>query len=67
MDLFIPSRIPSFSKNKYILVDYCSFTWVIFPKHKDDVCHEFVIFFKRTQNKKSSSIITIKSDHREKI
>src|SRR3954465_14618795 len=66
MDLFGPSRIASINKNRYVFVivdDYSRYTWVIFLKHKNEAYHEFTVFCKRVQNQKSTTIITIRSDH----
>src|SRR5436189_4841333 len=66
MDLFGPSRIASINKNRYVFViidDYFRYTWVIFLKHKNVEYHEFTVFCKRVQNQKSTTIITIRSDH----
>src|SRR5205809_1176197 len=66
MDLFGPSRIASINKNRYVFVivdDYSRNIWVIFLNNKNEAYHEFTVFCKRIQNQKSTTIITIKSDH----
>ena len=66
IDLFGPSRVASLNGSRYAFVlvdDYSRFTWVIFLKHKNDAFNEFSIFCKRIQNQKSTSIISIRSDH----
>src|SRR5436190_7549133 len=63
MDLFGPNRIPSISKNRYVFVivdDFSKYTWVLFLKHKNEAYHEFVVFCKKIQNKKSITTITIR-------
>ena len=64
--LFGPSRVASLNGSRYAFVlvdDYSRFTWVIFLKHKNDAFNEFSIFCKEIQNQKSTSIISIRSDH----
>jgi hypothetical protein len=66
IDLFGPSRIASLNGSKYVLVivdDYSRFTWTYFLKHKNDAFSEFTSFCKLIQNQKSTSIISIRSDH----
>jgi GAG-pre-integrase domain len=68
LDLFGPITIPSISRKKFVLVivdDYSRFTWVIFLVSKDETFEQFVNFCYRVENKKSSKIGTIQSDHRK--
>jgi Integrase core domain len=70
LDLFGPITIPSISRKKFVLVivdDYSRFTWVIFLISKDEIFEQFVNFYYRVENKKSSKIDTIRSDHGEKF
>jgi GAG-pre-integrase domain/Integrase core domain len=70
LDLFGPITIPSISRKKFVLVivDYYShFTWVIFLISKDETFEQFVNFYYRVENKKSSKIGTIRSDHGEEF
>ena len=66
IDLFGPSRITSLNHSKYALVivdDYSRFTWTLFIKHKDETFGKFTDFCKLIQNQKSTTIVTIRSDH----
>ena len=66
IDLFGPSRIASLNHSKYALVivdDYSRFTWTLFIRHKDETFGKFTDFCKLIQNQKSTSIVTIRSDH----
>lgn len=66
VDLFGLNRIQPLSKNRYIFLiidDYYRFTWIIFLKYKYETYYEFELFCKKIRNKKSSTIISIKSDH----
>jgi transposase InsO family protein len=66
LDLFGPITIPSISRKKFVLVildDYSHFTWVIFRASKDEIFEQFVNFYYRVENEKSSKIGTIHSDH----
>ena len=46
-----------------IVDDFSRFSWTYFLKHKNDAFHEFTSFCKMIQNQKSTTIITIRSDH----
>jgi IS30 family transposase len=70
LDLFGPITIPSISKKKFVLVivdDYSRFTWVIFLISKDEIFDQFVNFYYWVENEKSSTIDTIRSDHRKEF
>ena len=66
IDLFGPSRITSLNDSRYVLVvvdDFSRFTWTFFLKHKNDAFNEFSVFCKQIQIQKSTTIVTIRSDH----
>jgi Integrase core domain len=70
LDLFGPINILSISRKKFVLVivdDYNLFTWVIFFVSKNEIFEQFVNFCYRVENKKSSKIGTIRSDHGKKF
>ena len=66
MDLFGPSRTRSFGGNVYALViidDFSRYTWTFFLVHKSDAFKAFKKYAKQTQNEKSITIASIRSDH----
>jgi IS30 family transposase len=66
LDLSSPITIPSISRKMFVLVivdDYSRFTWVIFLASKDKIFEQFINFYYRVENEKSSKIGTIRSDH----
>jgi hypothetical protein len=46
-----------------IVDEYSHFTWIIFLASKDEIFDQFVNFYYRVENKKSSKIVTIYSNH----
>jgi transposase InsO family protein len=70
LDLFGPITITSISRKRFVYVivdDYSRFTWVIFLVSKDEIFEQFVNFCYRVENKKSSKIDTIYSDHEKEF
>jgi len=66
MDLFGPSRTMSLGGNLYALVivdDFSRYTWTLFLAAKNDTFHAFKRFAKMLENEKSSTIVSIGSDH----
>jgi len=66
MDLFGPSRTMSLGGNYYALVivdDFSRYTWTLFLESKSDAFSAFKKLARRLQNKKSSNIGSIRSDH----
>ncbi|GKV15616.1 hypothetical protein SLEP1_g26391 [Rubroshorea leprosula] len=66
MDLFGPMCTLSIGGKSYVLVvvdDYSRFTWVAFLAHKNDALHAFKCLYKKLQNEKSLTIVSIRSDH----
>lgn len=66
MDLFGHSRTKSLDGNYYgfvIVDDYSRFCWTIFLRSKNETFSAFTPFAKLSQNKLSSNIVAIRSDH----
>ena len=66
LDLFRPTRTTSLGGRKYVLIvvdDFSRFTWVLFLTHKDKAFSSFIKLLKRIMNKKSTTIVSIRSDH----
>ncbi|KAL5563974.1 hypothetical protein UlMin_033721 [Ulmus minor] len=66
LDLFGPMRTASLGGKFYVFVivdDFSRFTWVLFLTHKNEALQSFSNLFKRIQNEKGVSIISIRSDH----
>ncbi|GKA94017.1 retrovirus-related pol polyprotein from transposon TNT 1-94 [Tanacetum coccineum] len=66
MDLFGPSAIRSYGRNRYTLVivdDYSRYTWTRFLKDKTEAFDQFKIFSKKIQNQLECTIVSIRTDH----
>ena len=46
-----------------IIDDYSRFTWVYFLAHKDEALHTFIRHYKKVQNEKGLTLISVRSDH----
>ena len=46
-----------------IVDDYSKFTWVYFLAHKDEALHTFIKHYKKIQNEKSLTLMSVRSDH----
>ena len=66
VDLFGPMDVLSMGGKSYgfvIVNDYSRFTWVYFLAHKDEALHTFIKHWKKIQNEKGLTLITVRSDH----
>ena len=66
MDLFGPSRTPSFGGKSYAFVivnDFSRYTWVLFLSQKNEAFYEFSKFCNKAQNEKGFTITCIRSNH----
>ncbi|GJV78765.1 retrovirus-related pol polyprotein from transposon TNT 1-94 [Tanacetum coccineum] len=66
MDLFGPSAVRSYKRNRYTLVivdDYSRYTWTRFLKDKTEAFDQFKIFSRKIQNQLGCSIVSIRTDH----
>ncbi|GJS29352.1 retrovirus-related pol polyprotein from transposon TNT 1-94 [Tanacetum coccineum] len=66
MDLFGPSVVRSYRRNRYTLVmvdDYSMYTWTRFHKDKTEAFDQFEIFSRKIQNQLGCSIVSIRTDH----
>ena len=66
VDLFGPIDVLSNGGEFYgffIVDDYSRFTCVYFPAYKDEALHTFIWHCKKVQNKKSLTLINVRSDH----
>ncbi|GJX26440.1 retrovirus-related pol polyprotein from transposon TNT 1-94 [Tanacetum coccineum] len=66
MDLFGPSTMRSYERNRYTLVivdDYSRFTWTRFLQKKTEAFEQFETFSKKIQNQIGCSIVSIRTDH----
>ncbi|GJW26251.1 retrovirus-related pol polyprotein from transposon TNT 1-94 [Tanacetum coccineum] len=66
MDLFGPSAVRSYGRNRYTLVivdDYSRYTWTRFLKDKTEAFDQFEIFCKKIQNQLGCTIVSIRTDH----
>nr|GEY79932.1 hypothetical protein [Tanacetum cinerariifolium] len=66
MDLCGPMRIASINGKRYVLVivdDYTRYTWVHFPRSKDEALEMIIKFLKKITVLLQSSVIIIKTDN----
>ncbi|GJS17954.1 retrovirus-related pol polyprotein from transposon TNT 1-94 [Tanacetum coccineum] len=66
MDLFGPSAVRSYGRNRYTLVivdDYSRYTWTRFLKDKTEAFDQFKIFSRKIQNQLGCSIVLIRIDY----
>nr|GFA09402.1 retrovirus-related Pol polyprotein from transposon TNT 1-94 [Tanacetum cinerariifolium] len=66
MDLCGPMRIASINGKRYVLVivdDYTRYTWVHFPRSKDEALEVIIKFLKRITVLLQSSVIIIRTDN----
>ena len=66
VDLFEPMDVISMGGKSYgfvIVDDYSRFTWVYFLAHKDEALHTFIKHYKKIQNEKGLTFVSVRSDH----
>ncbi|GJW56531.1 retrovirus-related pol polyprotein from transposon TNT 1-94 [Tanacetum coccineum] len=70
MDLCGPMRIASISRTWYVLVivdDYSRYTWVLFPRSKDEAPKEIKIFLKKITVLLQALVIVIRTNNSTKF